>query len=177
MKKKITYLFCFLVIAFSVFSFSVFAEGAKDFYQSAVDYARRGENDFAFMNFNSLLTFYPDSKYRQQAFFALGEYYFSISNYREASEYFTEFLISSPEPKAKIFALAYLFKITKTQGDKELIKKMKKTIITQKRLSFIFKESKTYTYTSPLNNNYKADYFIDKVKFYLNDKFFTQVIY
>ena len=144
-------------------------------YQEAIQAAKQGKPEFAFMHFHSLLKFSSASYYYAQAVFATGEYYYSIGNFRQAAEQFNLFLQKYPDSDAFPFAAIYLLKIYKaagwTQGEHEL----KKHIIQFVQLSLLFREFKEHVYWSAMNINYKARYFIDKVEFYINGTLFEKV--
>ncbi|MCK5180864.1 MAG: hypothetical protein KAR32_15130, partial [Candidatus Omnitrophica bacterium] len=44
-----------------------FTSGAVQVYSMAFEFAKTGQEDFAFMYFNELMRNYPESKYREQA--------------------------------------------------------------------------------------------------------------
>jgi outer membrane protein assembly factor BamD (BamD/ComL family) len=55
-----------------------------------------GQIDFAFMYYRDLLKDNSNSKYRNAALFASGEYYFMIADYEDARKYFTRHRKQSP---------------------------------------------------------------------------------
>ena len=133
-----------------------FAPGAIQAYSRAVEFAKAGQVDFAFMYFNELMRNYPESKYREQAFFAVGEYYFRISGLRDAEESFKAFIEEYPDSKQRLYALAYLLNIAEKNQDAVFVQALEKQIIDLQQVSFIFRETKEVAYQSALYQNYKA---------------------
>ena len=154
-----------------------FAPGAIQSYSSAVEFAKAGQVDFAFMYFNELMRSYPESKYREQALFAVGEYYFRISGLREAEEAFRAFLDEYPDSKQRLYALAYLLNIAEKNQDEISVQGLKKQIIDLQQVSFIFRETKDVVYQSALYQNYRAVIYIDKIEFYVEGELFAKVSY
>ena len=129
------------------------------------------------MHFRKIICAFPESKYRENCLFAMGEYYFSISDYRDAASSFNKFINDYPKAKAKPFALAYLFKIAKREKNEKLQKELKHAIVSMQQLSLLFRDAKEHKYTSPLSKTYKVTYCIDKVEFHINGKLLTQISY
>ncbi len=152
-----------------------YAQDDKELYSKAVNAARTKDSGFAYMYFKEILSEFPDSRYRPEAIFASGEYYFSVNNYSYASEFFTRFVTDYPDSKAEIFALAYLLKIAEIRGQEASVKELKDLIINSKRLILVFKEFKVSRYNSALQNKYKAIYYIDKIEFYINGELFEKI--
>ena len=133
--------------------------------------------DFAFMHFRSLLINYPDSKYAHDALFAIGEYYFIAGDYNNTIEALSNFINDYPDSEGLSFALMYLLKAAEIRRQEPLAEKLKNKIISLKRLSFLFRESKGWTYKSPLRIKYRVIYYMDKVEFYVDDKLFEKISY
>ncbi|OGX31863.1 MAG: hypothetical protein A3D27_00025 [Omnitrophica WOR_2 bacterium RIFCSPHIGHO2_02_FULL_46_37] len=154
-----------------------FAKDDGQIYSTAIREAESGNIDFAFMYFRSLLRNYPDSKYTHDASFAIGEYYFIAADYKNAAEVWSNFINDYPDSKGLPFALMYLFRVAGIRRDASLVEKLKNKIIGLKQLTFLFRESKGYTYKSPLRRKYRMIYYIDKVEFYVDDKLFEKISY
>lgn len=154
-----------------------FAQDVKQLYSTAVREAESGNRDFAFMHCRELLENYPDSKYASDAAFAIGEYYFITANYENAAEALSNFINDYPDSKGLPFVLMYLLKVTQIYKNESLTEKLKNQIISLKRLSLLFQESKGYAYTSPLGIKYRMMYYIDKVELYVDDKLFENITY
>ena len=169
----------FFIVIISAFfsSYQVFANSANFLYEEGVKAAKSGNLDKAFMNFRALIREYPKSRFRENALFGLGEYYFHIADYHDASLIFIQLIDSYPDSESKIFSLVYLLEIAKKQQSQDLIEKLEKDILTFKQHSFIFKDFKKYSYSSPLAKKYKAVYFIDKIEFYIDGELFTTTRY
>lgn len=154
-----------------------YAQDDRQIYSMAIREAESGNMDFAFMHFRSLLRNYPDSKYTQDASFAIGEYYFIAADYKNAAEVWSTFINDYPDSKGLPFALLYLLKLAEIRRDGSLVEKLKNKIIGLNQLTFLFRESKGYTYKSPLRRKYRMIYYIDKVEFYVDDKLFEKISY
>lgn len=146
-------------------------------YSQAVHFAKTGQSYFAFMHYNKLVRDYPSSPYREQALFAVGEYYFQISNFQEAATAFTTLLQDYPETHQRLYALVYLLTIALKNEDVISAQTLEKQIIDFYKVSFVFRESKEITLLSPMNQHYKTVIQIDKIEFYLEGKLFAKVSY
>jgi hypothetical protein len=92
-------------------------------------------------------------------------------------EALSNFINDYPDSEGLSFALMYLLKAAEIRRQETLAEKLKNKIISLKRLSFLFRESKGWTYKSPLNKKYRVIYYIDKVEFYVDDKLFEKISY
>ena len=173
MKRCLTYILVIFVWLGSV----GFAPGAVQVYSKAVEFAKAGQGHFAFMHYNKLLRNYPTSKYREQALFATGEYYFRISSSQQAAAAFRTFLSEYPDSEERLYALAYLLCIAQRDKNTLSVEGLEKQIIDLQRVSFVFRESKEISYRSPLYQNYKAVIRIDKIEFYVEGELFAKVSY
>lgn len=150
-----------------------FCQSERQEYSAAVEFAKKGDIDFAFMHFRSLL----NTGYRQEALFAVGEYYFLKSDYTDAVSAFTDYLREFPDSSGKPFALAYLLKIEERAGRESLVQDLTKKIVTLRRMILVFKDFKEYEFKSGLNRQHKVIYYIDKVEFYINGQLFARIPY
>lgn len=173
MKIKILCVVLLFVPAFLTAAYAKKEDG--QIYSQAIRESRSGNMDAAFMQLRSLLTGYPDSKYAENALFAVGEYYFLIADYDDSSRAFVKYLDDYPESKFISFALMYLLKIAEKRGDGLLAKSLEKKIVTFRRVCFLFKECKEYKYRSVLNKKHRAAYYIDKVEFYIDGALFAKI--
>ena len=146
-------------------------------YRKAVAAARAGNTDFAFMYYSELDRDYPHSRYRDQALFAKGEYYYQLPGYPEATRIFQSFVQDYPNSDGKLFALVYLYKMAEAGQDQAALEEAKKEILTLRQVSLIFKESKEYKYRSASFQDYRAVFRIDKVEFYKGGELFATVSY
>jgi outer membrane protein assembly factor BamD (BamD/ComL family) len=154
-----------------------FASGAVQVYSKAVEFAKAGQEYFAFMHYSKLLRNYPESEYRQPALFAIGEYYFQVSGFQEAATVFKMFLDEYPDSKQRMYALAYLLSIAQRDQNALFIEGLEKQIIDLQQVSFVFRETKETAYRSPLYQSYKAVIHIDKIEFYVEGELFAKVSY
>ncbi len=129
------------------------------------------------MQYNKILRNYPMSKYREQALFALGEYYFQLSGFEKSGEAFREFLDQYPDSEGKIHVLAYLLSIAREDHDVLLTEELEKQVVSLENVSLVFRDSKEFVYKSPLYKNHKAVVHIDKIEFYVEGEFFAKVSY
>jgi hypothetical protein len=168
----------FLLIILLVFSpcglRQVFGEGEYSQAQNAV---KSGNQEFAFINFRSVLKNNPKPNHREKALFATAEYFFLVSDYSDAFSSLQEFLQDYPYSKMRTFALFYLLKISQIWQEEQLAKDIEKQIINSKRVILLFKDTREYKLKSPLGINYKLIYYIDRLEFYSNGKLQTQIYY
>jgi outer membrane protein assembly factor BamD (BamD/ComL family) len=167
------YLLALLVVLF--FSSTGFGPGPTQIYSQAIEFAQSDQTYFAFMYFNQLLRSHPESRYRPDALFAVGEYYYRISSREEARKMFEAFLEAYPDAKQSLYALVYLLKMAEEDRMVDSIQKLTKQVVDLQRVSFVFRQTKETSYHSPLNQDYKAVIHIDKIEFYLEGKLFAKV--
>lgn len=149
--------------------------GASEMYIKATKFAKTGQNYFAFMQFNNLLRNFPDSKYRQRALFATGEYYFELFGFDEAVQAFETYIAENPDSQEKLYALAYLLNIAKQNNNESITQELEKKIVNLQKVSFVFREQKEIAYLSPLNKNYKAVIHIDNIECFVEGELLAQV--
>ena len=166
----------FVVLVIWLWS-SGMAPSASQVYSKAVKFAKAGQEYFAFMHYSSLLRNFPVSKYREQALFATGEYYYRMSGFDEAAKAFESFLREYPDSEDKLYALAYLLGISERQKINIPVEDIKKQIIKLYQVSFVFRESKELTFKSPLFRNYKTVIQIDRIEFYVEGELIAKVSY
>ena len=156
---------------------SGYAGEADALYARAIQAARAGRIDFAFMYYNQLDRDYPRSRYREQVLFAKGEYFYALPAYAQAAEIFEKVIAEYPQSPGKLFALVYLYKIAGAQGKADAIEDFKKEILTFRQVGLVFKETKEYKYPSPFSQGCRAVFYIDKVEFYRGGDLFAAVSY
>jgi len=154
-----------------------FAPGSFQNYSKAVKFAKAGQVHFAFMHYNKIIRNFPNSKYRNKALFATGEYYFHNSGMKQATQAFQLFIDENPDAKERLYALAYLLNIANQGGDEAFVQGLEKQIIDLQQVSFVFRSEKEIAYRSPLYQNHKAVIHIDKIEFYVEGKLFAKVSY
>jgi tetratricopeptide (TPR) repeat protein len=132
---------------------------------------------FEYLDYRDLLKDNSNSKYRNAALFASGEYYFMIADYEDARKYFTSYIETNPRPNSKLFALMYLWKISKMKNEDAATQELEKQIMTFEKQSFVFRDFKERTFESPLDRDYKAVFSIDKVAFYVEGGLFEEISY
>ena len=144
-------------------------------YAKAIQAARSGRIDFAFIYYNQLDREYPRSRYREQVLLAKGEYFYELPAYIQAEEAFEKLFQEYPQSPGKLFILVYLYKIAEAQSNADSIENFKKEILTFRQVGLVFKETKEYKYPSPLYRNFRAVFYIDKVEFYRGGELFATV--
>ena len=144
-------------------------------YAKAIQAARSGRTDFAFMYYNQLDRDYPRSRHHEQILFAKGEYFYELPAYPEAVKLFSALLQEYPKSPAKLFALMYLYKIAEAGQDARAFENFKKEVLTFRQVGLVFKETREYKYQSPFYRAYRAVFYIDKVEFYRGGELFATV--
>lgn len=152
-----------------------YAGEADALYAKALQAARAGRTDFAFMYYNQLDRDYPNSRYREQVLLAKGEYFYELPAYTQATEIFEKVLAEYRQSPGKLFVLAYLYKIAAAQGKTDAVENFRKEILTFRQVGLVFKETKEYKYPSPFYRNFRAVFYIDKVEFYRGGELFATV--
>lgn len=168
-----------LVILFLTVSSAPRAFAAEDallFAQAGME-AKKGQHEFAFLHYRSLLRDYPNSKFAIPSNFSQAEYYFLLADYEKASGLFQEFIRLYSDSREKLFALAHLLKIARLQENSQMVHQWEKEILTLKPTSFIFRDKKKFVYRSPLNRLFKAVFRINEVDFFLGEEPFVQIVY
>ena len=153
------------------------AQEERQLYSMAASAVKSGDLDTAFMHFRSLLENYPESKYRENPLFAIGEYYYLIADYSDAVKTFISFISDYPDSKGRQFALAYLLKIAQIRGEESLVKSLEEKIVTLRQLTLLFSDFKEYKYRSSLLKEHRVIYYIDKVEFYVDKELFAKISY
>jgi hypothetical protein len=151
------------------------ASEAGQEWKEAIGFAKQGENDFAFMDFQSVLDEFPQSRYCLPAEFAQAEYYFLQNNWPLASEEFESFYTQYPRHQEALIALAYLFQMAKIQKHPEDMEKYRNEAASFRQLTFIFNDKKFFNFLSGFQRRHKLVYYINKVELYVNDKLFTEI--
>ena len=129
------------------------------------------------MYYRRLMRDYPESQYIPEAMFAQGEYFFDMPNYDQATRFFKAYLEQAPETNLRLYALAYLLKMARLRDDAARVEQLKKSIIDQKQLGLVFSNSKEFTVRTPLANNFRAVFDIDRIEFYLEGDLFEKISY
>lgn len=174
MKNK----FILLILAFSFLASGLPKGWAdEDEYLRAKSFVKSGDKDFAFIKFLTIVNEKPNSRYRQQALFAVAEYYFTASDYIDAFEALRKFIQNYPDSQMRPFALVYLLKISQAWQKDSLAKNIESQIKNLKKVVLVFKDTKEEKFISPLGINHKIVYYIDRIQFYLDGKLQAQFYY
>ena len=166
-----------IVLSSLLFSLNLASSFGQEEYANALQAAKTGDREFAFMNFLYVARNDPSSTHREKGIFATGEYYYLSSNYTDAFNTFKRFLNDYPDSKMKPFALFYILKLAQILNEDTLAKEITKQIINQERVILLFKKSKAYTFKSPLGMNYQLVHYIDRLEFYIDGKLHAQIFY
>lgn len=144
-------------------------------YYDAMEDVKSGSLDFAFMKLNNHLREHPNSTYAPKIKFAISEYYFQTKDYRDAIDELTRYILDYPNEKNTIFAQAILYKaLLDYKNESSLAEKLKEAFFS-KSIFLIFSDSKTKSYKSILNNNYKIVDYIDKIEVFKNDELLFEI--
>jgi hypothetical protein len=144
-------------------------------WKEAIGFAKQGENDFAFMDFQTVLDDCPRSSHCLAAQFAQGEYYFLQNNLPMASNEFASFYAQNPRHQEALVALAYLYKIAKIQRQLDAMEKYRHEAATFRQLTFIFNDKKLFKFLSGFQRSHELVYYINKVELYVNGQLFTEI--
>ena len=174
MKLKILLVIVFLLVVPNCLAR---ASSVESISRKAEKSARKGQVDFAFMRYRSLLSSNPKVSFRRRALFAMGEYYYMMSDHKNATKYFNEYLKVAKNEEAILFASVYLFDLAKKNRDVRDAERLENEIKLAKRNSFIFDESKEYSYWSPLNRMHKAVYNIDEIRIYVEGENIASIVF
>lgn len=158
-----------------LFTQAAYSDESQRLYHEGLSLARSGDMDFAFMRYQLLLENYSDTEFTEDVLFAVGEHYFSMSDYYNAAMTFNEFINLYQESNALPFALIYLAKISRQAGKEDLAVNFEKAVISFKQTSLLFSNFKEHTYVSSFYKKYKAVYFIDRVEIYINNELFAKI--
>jgi len=169
-KNFITFL---MLVLSCIFVSSSYASEDGRLYGKAIEAVKKNNLNSSFMHLSRIVDRYPSSKFFAPALFSLGEYYYGIGDLFDAKNSFEKFVEADPKSKPAVFARAYLVKIAK--NNEESFSDYEKEIVTFKRLSLFFRDSKAIKYSSVFLKKYKAIYFIDKVEIYVNEKLFIEI--
>ena len=153
------------------------AADADILWGKAVELAKQGQMDLAFINFRMLVDVYPDFPKTPTAQLDLGEYYFLQNNYPLAAQEFQNFSTKYPKRQESLIALSYLYKIAQINGQKQSMQEHQKRIVASHQAVFIFKDSKSLEYVSGFQRKYKLVFYIDKLEVFANGKLFVTVPY
>lgn len=144
-------------------------------YDDTLEEAKSGNIDFAFMNLKNYLQEYPNSIHAAKIKFAIIEYYFQIKNYRNTIDELIKYIVDYPREKSSIFAQVILYKtLLDYKGESPLIERLKENFFS-KPVFLIFSDSKTKSYKSILNNNYRIVDYVNRIEFYKNNELFLEI--
>lgn len=144
-------------------------------WKDAIESAKQGENDFAFMDFQTIRDDYPQSRYFLTSEFAQGEYFFLQNNLQMASDEFKNFYAKYPQHEEALIALAYLYKIAKLQHSPDEMKAYRNKVAAFHQFTFIFNDKKFYKFVSGFQRKHTLVCYINKVELYVNGQLFTEV--
>ncbi len=151
------------------------AQEDRALFMQGVKASRRGDRDAAFLSFDSLVKGYPQSVYLEPAQFALGEYYFSVSDSNDSADAFRNFISRYRESAGRPFALIYLARILRQQQKREEARALELEVIRFKHGGLIFSDFKEHQYQSASGRKYRALYFVDRIKIYIDNELFYEI--
>ena len=151
------------------------AADADILWSRAVEMAKQGQMDMAFLNFRMLADTYPDVPQNPAAQFNVGEYYFLQNNFPLAVKEFKSLFIQHSKQKESLMALVYLYKMAQSIGDENSMKSYQKKIISLHQNTFIFQDHKSFEYISGLQHKYKFVFTINGIEVLMDGHLFTRV--
>lgn len=164
----------FIILILILFNLSC-ATTAGNLYYDALEDIKMGNIDFAFMKLNNYLREFPNSIHASKIRFAISEYYFQTKNYRNAIDELNKYIVDYPDEKISVFARAILYKILlEYKGESPLTEKLKETFFS-KPMFLTFSDSKTKSYKSILNNNYKIIDYVNKIEVTKNSELLFEI--
>ncbi len=176
MFKLLTLTFC---ASFMVFAVSPSASAGEDgiLFNKGKQFAKTGQVDFAYMQFHEVVRNYPQSHFREDSLFAMGEYFFTESNFDETQRIFSQFMEEYPNSKLRIFALAYLYEIAQEREDEELTEKFKAQTVSAQQIALVFRNAKEYRYRSPMLTRFRALIEINKITIFRDGEILAEISY
>jgi len=177
MKKIYT---IFLLLLLVLLSKESYAGGdARARYEKAVRCILLKQDDFALIEFRSIIREFPKSGYARKAAFAIAEYCYDHRMYNDAIKNFTEYIKGHPDSKGATFAKAYLAKIIEeikepTWEEKRLFEDIQKDFFS-KPLFLTFSEYRKASYRSDGQNIFKIRRYIDNIEVYRNGQPFLKI--
>ena len=163
------------IILILIFTSLSCATTQSSLYSEALRDIKSGSIDFAFMKLNNYLQEYPNSTRTPKIKFGIIEYYFQTKNYRNAIRELTKYIIDYPDEKSSVFAQAILYKILlEYKKDSPLIEKLKEAFFS-KPIFLVFSDSKTKSYKSIFNNNYKIVDYVNEIEVYKNNELLIEI--
>ncbi len=160
----------FLIVASAAYAAEVDLE-----WRQAVSLVKQGQPDFAFANFDLIARTYPESRYARPAEFAQGEYFYMQGQRKAAAEKFRVFYGHHPRSQEALAALAYLYEIARLQSDAAAAAKYRKQLVSSHQANFIFKDRKSYEFTSAFARRHKISFAIDQIEVWVDGKLLVRV--
>ncbi len=133
------------------------------------------QDDLLFMHYRQVFRESPDPKERFNALFAMGEFYYLMSDYLNAKDCFKTILQEDHDKLRKIFAYAYLMNMADMDGEKKSQKELSKELMLFQKNIFVFRNTRQHNFDSPLHRQHKVVYSIDKIEFFVEGKNFAKV--
>ncbi|MDP2921490.1 MAG: hypothetical protein Q8O12_03885 [Candidatus Omnitrophota bacterium] len=177
--KKICGIFLIMFLVFSLNEKAYAGGDARARYEKAVRCILLKQDDFALIEFRSVIREFPKSGYAGKSVFAIAEYCYDHGIYNDAIKNFTEYINNYPASKAVTFAKAHLLKIIEdikepTWEEKRIFEDIKKDFFS-KPLFLVFSEYKKTSYKSDGQNIFKIKYHTDNIEVYRNNQPFLKI--
>jgi outer membrane protein assembly factor BamD (BamD/ComL family) len=172
MKKIIATIFLALLVLTNI---SCATFGRDNRYFSILNEIRSENINFGFMKLSNYLRDNPGTRHTQDIRFSKAEYYLQIQDYYDAANELNAYITDFPNGINTIFAYCLLYKISSEYPeDPEFIVALKEKFF-NKSLFLVFSESKTKSYKSALNNEYKIVEYVDRIEVFKNNEPFIKV--
>ncbi|MDP3143080.1 MAG: hypothetical protein Q8N14_03935 [Candidatus Omnitrophota bacterium] len=137
-------------------------------------FSDRPDEEMIFMKLRRSLTTKANPSEVQRAQFALAEYYFKHNALLDAFRSFKEYAQSYPPEVSVLLAKIYLYKIATIKKDEAVVTALKKEMF-DNSFVLLFSQFKVLRYASAFGNQYEVNYYLDKIKVFLNGGNFEEI--
>ena len=150
-------------------------------YLEAVNFCKKGENEFGLLKFKQVIEKYPDTPWARKSIFSAAEIYVGLNGYHDAVKLWIRYMSDYPDNKETMLAKVYLIvTMTRMKGPseveaKQFLEQLKKQIFSSP-VFLGFAEYKKYEYESAIKNKYELLEYVDKIEVYLNEELFYKIV-
>lgn len=140
----------------------------------SLSFSNQPDEELIFMKLRRSLVTKTNPPETQRARFAMAEYYFKHNALLDAFRAFKEYTQSYPPEVSTLLAKIYLYKIATIKKDEEVVTALKKEMF-DNSFVLLFSRFKVLKYTSAFSNQYEVNYYLDKIKVFLNGGNFEEI--
>jgi len=137
-------------------------------------FSNNADEERIFMQLRRSLETRVNDEDSRRAKFGMAEYYFKHNALLDAFRAFKEYADNYPPETSTLLARIYLYKIANMKNDADVAADLKKQILGNSFI-LLFSKFKILKYQSPFNNNYEINYYLDKIKVFLNGGDFEEI--